>query len=579
MHSTRQLSITLGLTLLLRGTQTVARNLFAAKGTLLATTLTAIAVIGQTTAFAQSNATEVSPPSAAATAPMDAAEIATLLEKGKVLERQNRWLEVLALYEDALHAHPDAEPLRQRHLLAEIHCDLDRRLADTTFQDYVSVMTEAQALDMLNEIILKIETHYVQDPMWQQLAWRGTANLDIAVTKTTARNRFLSTATDDQINSFRHTLRNDVNKRQVQSRRDVQNLAAYAARIASQELNMKPAAAIVEYCCGVVNALDKYSSYLTGSQLDDVYGQIEGNFVGLGIELKADDGNMRIVKVITGGPAATAGVVAGDRIVAIDGKLINTLPMDEATELLKGPIHSLVNVALANDHQATRTVRVRRDRVEVPSVEDAQIADPANGVAYFKISSFQKTTSQDVDQALWELHRQGMRSLIVDLRGNPGGLLTAAVEISDKFLAEGTIVTTNGRSSREDFDYSAHRTGTWRVPLVVLIDHDSASASEIFAGAIRDNARGTIVGERSYGKGSVQGIFPLSASKVGVRLTTAKFFSPNGQPISDRGVEPHRVVRTVARPDMATAEIPSAATDVMLEAALDTARQLSVAHR
>lgn len=520
----------------------------------------------------------VTPPAAEAPV-LQPADAASLLDRGRSLEQQNRWLEALAVYEEALHRHPDADELRQHYLLAEIHCDLDRRLADAAFQDFVNTMSEAQALEMLNEIMLKIQTHYVQEPDWQQLAWRGTAGLDIAVTKSTERSRFLSAATDEQINEFRHLLRNDVNKREVKSRRDVQNLAAYAAQIAARQLNMQPSAAVVEYCCGVVAALDRYSSYLTGNQLDDVYGQIEGNFVGLGIELKADDGQMRIVKVIPGGPAASAGVLAGDRIVAIDGTMVSSVPMDEATEMLKGPIHSLVNVTLANAQETLRTVRVRRDRVEVPSVEDVRILDAERGVGYFKITSFQKTTSHDVDQALWGLHQKGMRSLVVDLRGNPGGLLTAAVETADKFLADGTIVSTRGRSSREDFDYFAHRTGTWRVPLVVLIDHDSASASEIFAGAIRDNMRGTIVGERSYGKGSVQGIFPLSASRVGVRLTTAKFFSPSGQAISDRGVEPHRVVHTVARPDVTASELPAATNDPMIEAALDTARQLSIAAR
>ncbi len=379
--------------------------------------------------------------------------VATLLDKGRVLEQQNRWLEALAIYEEALHQHPEVEDVRQRYLLAEIHCDLDRRLADVAFQDFVATMSEAQALDMLNEIMLKIQTHYVQEPDWQQLAWRGTASLDIAVTKTPERSRYLSQATDGQINEFRHLLRDDVNKRQVASRRDVQNLAAYAAQIASRQLDMRPSAAIVEYCCGVVAALDRYSSYLTGNQLDDVYGQIEGNFVGLGIELKADEGQMRIVKVIPGGPAAAAGVLPGDRIVAIDGTIVNSVPMDQATEMLKGPIHSIVNVTLADKQQTLRTVRVRRDRVEVPSVEDVRIVDAESGVGYFKITSFQKTTTHDVDQALWSLHQQGMRSLIVDLRGNPGGLLTAAVETSDKFIADGTIVSTRGRSSREDFDY------------------------------------------------------------------------------------------------------------------------------
>jgi carboxyl-terminal processing protease len=138
--------------------------------------------------------------------------------------------------------------------------------------------------------------------------------------------------------------------------------------------------------------------------------------------------------------------------------------------------------------------------------------------------------------------------LIIDVRGNPGGLLTGAVEVADKFVQQGTIVSTRGRSPQEDFDYKAHAVGTWRVPLVVLIDGDSASASEIFAGAIHDHRRGTIVGVRSYGKGSVQGIFPLQVSKAGVRLTTAKFYSPSGQAISDVGVSPDVEVRTAAKP-------------------------------
>jgi carboxyl-terminal processing protease len=171
-----------------------------------------------------------------------------------------------------------------------------------------------------------------------------------------------------------------------------------------------------------------------------------------------------------------------------------------------------------------------------------------------------------------------MRSLIIDLRGNPGGLLTAAVEVADKFVAAGTIVSTRGRSPREDFDYKAHDVGTWQSPLVVLIDGDSASASEIFAGAIRDHRRGTIVGETSYGKGSVQGIFPLNAHKAGLRLTTAKFYSPSGQPISERGVSPDVKVnvQTAAKPvsdNADAAPAPPEDHDPALIAALQVARR------
>jgi carboxyl-terminal processing protease len=167
-----------------------------------------------------------------------------------------------------------------------------------------------------------------------------------------------------------------------------------------------------------------------------------------------------------------------------------------------------------------------------------------------------------------------MRALVLDLRGNPGGLLSAAVDVADLFLERGLVVATRGRSPEEDFNYSAGRPGTWRLPLVVLIDNDSASSSEIFAGAVRDHGRGTIVGSRSYGKGSIQGIFPLDSAGVGMRLTTAKFFSPRGLPYSGVGVEPHVPVHSVARPvDGQGIVSPPPADDVALAAGVEVARR------
>jgi carboxyl-terminal processing protease len=284
--------------------------------------------------------------------------------------------------------------------------------------------------------------------------------------------------------------------------------------------------------------LDHYSAFLTADQLRDIYSQIEGNFVGLGVELKADSGALLIVDVIPRSPAEQAGIREGDRITAVDGQRTNLLSTDEAASLLTGEEGSNVRVTVLSPGQAPRELAVRRASVEVPSLEDVKILDPATGVAYIRVPAFQKTTATDLEEALWDLHRQGMRSLIIDLRGNPGGLLTASVEVADKFIADGGIVSTRGRSEQENFSYRAHRPGTWRVPLVVLIDGDSASASEIFAGAIQDAGRGKVVGTRSYGKGSVQGIFPLGKSGAGARLTTARFFSPLGHPISNVGITP-----------------------------------------
>ncbi len=508
-------------------------------------------------------------------------EVIRVVELGQTLEEEGRWLEALSHYDAAIRTFPEDQPLRLRRTLAHIHVDLDRRMADYSFLRFVNESSRQQVESLFQEICLKVQTHYVHEPNWQRLAWRGTANLDVAVTQAEFRRRFAPRATDQQIADFRNFLRSNVNKRGVETRGDAGDLASYTADLASQQLGIPAIVALGEYCAGAVASLDQYSTYLTADQLDDVYNQIEGNFVGLGIELKATNDALLIVKVIPGGPADEAGIRAGNRIVAVDGHSTSDISTDKAAEMLKGDQGSVVVVQLATA-QGEREVRVRRERVDVPCVEDVGIIDREYGIGYFRLTSFQKTTSRDVDQALWKLHRDGMRSIIIDVRGNPGGLLTASVEVADKFVQEGTIVSTRGRSPREDFDYKAHRVGTWRVPLIVLIDGDTASASEIFAGAIRDHGRGQVLGERSFGKGSVQGIFPLGISKSGVRLTTAKFYSPNGNPISERGVEPHHTIHMTAKPNIDgiyQTGLPSEDEDLVVAAACEAVRRLAVANR
>ncbi len=510
-------------------------------------------------------------------------ETTRLLSEGRVLEQESRWLEALGHYDQAVREYPDSQDLRLRRTLAHIHVDLDRRLADSSFTSFVSTASRQQVLGMFQEICLKVQSHYVHEPNWQKLTWRGTANLDVAVTKPEFQQRYLPQATEQEITQFRRLLRSNVNKRVVASRTDARDLVVYATGLAEQYLSLSPAVSLAEYCSGAISSLDHYSTYLTSAQLDDVYNQIEGNFVGLGIELKATDDALLIVKVIPGGPAERADVRAGDRIIAVDGQPTRDISTEKAADLLKGEQGTYADLRLSRG-DAVRSVQIPRERVDVPCVEDIGIIDKQYGIGYLRLTSFQKTTSSDVDRALWQLHREGMRSLIIDVRGNPGGLLTASVEVADKFVQEGTIVSTRGRSPREDFDYKAHRVGTWRVPLIVLIDGDTASASEIFAGAIHDHARGTVMGERSYGKGSVQGIFPLSISRSGVRLTTAKFYSPSGQPISERGVQPQRVVHATAKPiadgvGVARSGLPREEEDAVVAAACETARQLTVAHR
>jgi carboxyl-terminal processing protease len=501
-------------------------------------------------------------------------DVAKLLRNGQQLEQQRRWGEALAHYEDAVRQYPDDALLQQRFDASRLHYDLERRYSDRSFCESVLRLSTERALELYSQVLLKIESHYVEAPHWKELVSRGTGNVDVALGEAAFLNQNVPQRDRPAVDAFRRELWSVVNARSVSTRADAREVVAYVARLAQQRMEIAPAAVVLEYLCGATNALDPYSTYLTPDQLNEVYAQIEGNFVGLGVELRAQQGALVIVRVISGSPAEEAGVRPQDQILAIDRQPTKDLNTDQAANLLQGVEGSTVALTVAAAGQQPRQLNVRRRRVEVPSVDQVSIIDSQYGIGYFKLTCFQKTTARDLDAALWRLHREGMKSLVIDVRGNPGGLLLSAVEVADRFIESGVIVQTHGRSAQEDFTYKAHEQGKWRMPLVVMIDQDSASAAEIFAGAIRDYRRGTIIGVKSFGKGSVQGIFPLDDSNAGVRLTTAKFYSPNGHPYSRVGVEPDISidVRVAAKP--IDGKLPGG-DDVMLNAAIQTARSLT----
>lgn len=483
-----------------------------------------------------------------------APEVADILDRGRRLEGERRWGEAFTLYEDAIREFPAESSLEKRLEISRVHYDLGRRYGDPTYRESLDELNDRSALDLYAEVLLKLQSYYVESPRWRQLFDQGAYALEIALGDPLFLETNLPEVSVARVERFRRELRGRFASAKIESRLSARDAVSRVARLARTELGLAEKATVMEYVCGATNSLDPYSSFLTPGQLDEVYSQIEGNFVGLGIELKAEEGRLSILKVISGSPAERSGIKAGDRIVEVDGHDTRDYSTDQAANMLQGPEGSIVEVTVDAPGHKLRRLRVRREHVDVPSVDRTRIVDEAMGIGYLRLTCFQKTTSRDLDAALAKLKKLGMRSLIVDVRGNPGGLLTTAVEVVDKFVEAGVIVSTRGRGPQEDYTYSAHPQGDWRLPMVVLIDGESASASEIFAGAIRDHRRGTLVGARTYGKGSVQGIFPLNHGKSGLRLTTAKFFSPKGRPFSKVGVDPDLVVHEVAK-----APLPAAA--------------------
>jgi carboxyl-terminal processing protease len=506
------------------------------------------------------------------------AEVGDLLRLGRELELERRWAEALNHYETSLRKFPSNESFRRRLDYSRLHYDVVRRCADESYGRLLQRLSMDEAVSLYSEVLRKIQTHHVETPNWKALVVHGVNDLEAALAEAAFLERNLPGADVGKIDEFRYEIRRMMATELVQSREAAVDTVARVANLARERLGAEPVAVVLECMCGATNSLDTYSTYLTPDQLNDVYSQIEGNFVGLGIEIKAKEGALQIVRVIPNSPAQRAGLNGGDRIVSVDDQPTGELSTDKAASLLQGEAGSIARLVVLSGQDQVRNVSVRRERVDVPSIDGTQIIDSEYGIGYFKLTCFQKTTARDLDAALWSLHRAGMRSLIMDLRANPGGLLITSVEVVDKFVEHGVIVTTRGRTPQEDLTYSAHAVGTWSVPLIVLIDENSASAAEIFAGAIRDHRRGTIIGTRSYGKGSVQGIFPLSSYEAGVRLTTARFYSPAGQPYSHVGVEPDLTVHQVARVTEEGEAVEQDGKDRYLEAALQAARR-SVAQR
>ena len=290
---------------------------------------------------------------------------------------------------------------------------------------------------------------------------------------------------------------------------------------------------------GVLQSLDPYSAYMTPELFKDMQTDTKGEFGGLGIEVGMELGVIKVIAPIDGTPASKAGIKAGDYIVEIDKEQVQGKTLMEAVKLMRGPVGTeIILTVRRKGKKKSLEFKIKREIIEIKSV-DAKIIEDKEKVAYLKLKSFNENSDKQLFKKIKEFEKnQNPIGYVIDLRNNPGGLLTQAISITDFFLDNGEIVSTKGKRFIENRKFFAKKgDGIKGKPIIVIVNNGSASASEILAGALKDHKRAIILGESTYGKGSVQSIIPLK-NGGGMRLTISKYYLPSGKSISEVGVQP-----------------------------------------
>ena len=297
---------------------------------------------------------------------------------------------------------------------------------------------------------------------------------------------------------------------------------------------------------GILQSLDPYSAYMSPKSFEGMQTDTKGEFGGLGIEISMESGVVKIITPIADTPASNAGIKSGDYIVKINGKQVQGKSLTEAVELMRGPVGSEINLTVRRRNvKKALNFKIKRAVIEVKSVE-AKIIGEKKKIGYLRLKSFNQNSDKQLLKNINNFERNNkLNGYILDLRNNPGGLLTQAISITDFFLDDGEIVSTKGRKITESRRFFSKKGDLINgKPLIVIINNGSASASEIVSGALKDHKRAIILGERTYGKGSVQSIIPLK-NGGGLRLTISKYYLPSGKSISEVGVFPDIFIEEV----------------------------------
>jgi len=475
-------------------------------------------------------------------------KVEQLRAKAEEAESRARWLDACALYDQLLKLNPTDAGIRARLHECLRHVHQLRRHRDPSFLKTIldldpdPLKALSKALNIYEEVLVSVQRAYIDKEKVQfgRLFQQGVQELRFALEDETFQQEHLRGVSVEKLRQFASRLDPWIGLN-VPTVKDARAEARTIALSAMELLDLNPCVTVLEFVCGACNGLDEYSFYLTPNQYQYLQACIKGEQVGVGLKVAWMDGKPLITAVLPNSPASEKGLKPGDRVIRIDGQSLDDLGAEHLAARLQGAAGSSVEVeVLSSLDMEARTVKMVRRVVRVPSVEwEAELRD---GVGYVRITGFQETTPQELREAVISLQMAGLKALVLDLRGNGGGMLRAAEQVAELFLKEGTILILDIPIKGIKGPHPAKNPAAWTMPVVVLVDNETASAAEVVAGALKEHGRATLVGTPTFGKGSLQCPLELRLVPSGLWITVGKFYSPSNQPYSGRGVTPHLTV-------------------------------------
>ncbi len=473
-------------------------------------------------------------------------------------EQRGDWLKACWRYDEILRRDRKNTEVREAYHRCLRRLQIATRHNDRGYHDVLASLAPSQALDVYEQVLKVVRPAYVNRDKadFATLFKHGLVELRFALQDQAFLREHLPDVSTEAIQAFLTKLQKWPDRKltsTLEAREQVNAVLRAAYRVGLPDQPMFAVAVSLEFASGACSGLDEYTLFFNPSHFGDLMSSWRGKYAGIGVEVEVIDGQLQIVRVHENSPAAEAELKQKMRVLRIDQQLTDNLPAYYAADRLRGLVGSKVEVLIQSEAAEPRLYTLERRYVAVPTVDyefRGDMPDMSDRVGILKISSFQKATLQEVKEALVWLQTQGIKGLILDLRGNPGGSFTSAVKVSELFLPEGSVVVLT-QGTTKDFDQQQFRVvgsmNPFALPMVVLVDGETASAAEVMAGALKESERARIIGQTTYGKGTIQILIPLDKSPLqktpgGIRITVAKFYWPGRSPDGGRGIVPHDVV-------------------------------------